>query len=800
MSWKVFFISFFITSISYSQTLTLTDKTNNQPLEMATIISFKPSVYTTTNIKGQANISDFKKADKIEISMLGYATDYVSYKDLEVLNFVYSLTPTALSMDEIIVSATRWNQHADDIPSKIISVQIQDIQFQNPQTSADLLGNTGKVFIQKSQQGGGSPMIRGFATNRLLYSVDGVRMNTAIFRSGNIQNVISLDPFAIEKAEVFFGPGSVIYGSDAIGGVMSFQTHTPQLSMNHETITSGHLVYRHATANQEHSAHFDLNAGGKKWAMVSSLSFNLFDDLKMGSHGPEDYLRPYYVIRENGMDVIVENPDPQVQVPSGYNQSNFMQKFRFKPSEKWDFNYAYHYSTTSEYSRYDYHLRKKNGNPRYGEWNYGPQKWMMNQLSINLTSHEKLFDQMSLKLAQQFFEESRISRNLNSSKREIRTEKVNAWSGNLDFQKAFGEKNQLYYGLEYVFDDVESTGVNENISTGISEVGPSRYPLSSWSSMAAYLTDQFKVSDQFNVQAGLRYNIYKIDATFDTTFYPFPFTETHSNDGALTGSIGFVYKPIEKFELSLNASTAFRSPNIDDMGKVFDSEPGSVVVPNPDLKAEYAYSLDLGIAKMFGNSIKADISGYYTYLDNAMVRRAFTLNGESQIIYDGELSDVLALQNAAKATVYGLQAGLEVKLNNGFGFESQFNYQKGEEELDNGDTSPSRHAAPWFANASLNYHKNKLDLQLNANYTGEKTFDQLPEEEKAKDYMYALDAEGNPYAPSWYTLNLKGSYAFGNYLTLTAGIENITDQLYRPYSSGISGAGRNFVISLKTEI
>ena len=133
-------------------------------------------------------------------------------------------------------------------------------------------------------------------------------------------------------------------------------------------------------------------------------------------------------------------------------------------------------------------------------------------------------------------------------------------------------------------------------------------------------------------------------------------------------------------------------------------------------------------------------------------------------------------------------------------YKQDWKYQKGEEELDNGDTSPSRHAAPWFANASLNYHKNKLDLQLNANYTGEKTFDQLPEEEKAKDYMYALDAEGNPYAPSWYTLNLKGSYAFGNYLTLTAGIENITDQLYRPYSSGISGAGRNFVISLKTEI
>ncbi|MCC7520518.1 MAG: TonB-dependent receptor [Flavobacteriaceae bacterium] len=799
MSYKSLFIALFFSTITFSQTLTLTDKSTGEPLELATIISYKPNIYTTTNIKGQASISEFKKSEKIEIGMLGYTTTSISYKELEALQFNYSLSPIALSMDEIIISASKWSQHSDDIPSKIISVTTEDIEFQNPQTSADLLGSTGKVFIQKSQQGGGSPMIRGFATNRLLYSVDGIRMNTAIFRSGNIQNVISIDPFALEKTEVLFGPGSVIYGSDAIGGVMSFQTHTPQLSMTHETIVSGNLIYRHATANHEHSAHFDLNTGGNKWAAVTSLSFNLFDDLKMGSNGPDDYLRPFYVIRENGADVIVINKDPELQVPSGYNQSNFMQKIRFKPNKKWDFNYAYHYSTTSEYSRYDYHLRKRNGNPRYGEWSYGPQKWMMNQVSINLTSYEKWFDQLSLKLAQQFFEESRISRNLNSSKREIRTEKVNAWSGNLDFQKAFGEKNQLIYGLEYVFDDVNSAGDNVNISTNEIENGPSRYPMSNWNSIAAYISNQHKFSENFNFQSGLRYNIYKINAQFDTTFYPFPFTELHSSDGALTGSIGFVYKPIQKFEMSFNASTAFRSPNIDDMGKVFDSEPGSVVVPNPDLKAEYAYSLDLGLAKMFGNHVKADISGYYTYLDQAMVRRAFTLNGESQIMYDGELSDVLALQNAAKATVYGIQAGLEVKLNNGFGIESQVNYQKGDEELDNGETSPSRHAAPFFTNASLNYQKNKFNFQLNTVYTGEKSFNQLPVEEKAKDYMYALDADGNPYSPSWYTLNFKGSYEFSKYLTLTLGIENITDQRYRPYSSGISGAGRSFIFSLKSK-
>jgi hemoglobin/transferrin/lactoferrin receptor protein len=94
----------------------------------------------------------------------------------------------------------------------------------NPQTSADLLANSGHVFVQKSQLGGGSPMIRGFSTNRVLITVDGIRLNNAIFRGGNVHNVISINPFNIEKTEIILGSGSVIYGSDAIGGVMNFYT------------------------------------------------------------------------------------------------------------------------------------------------------------------------------------------------------------------------------------------------------------------------------------------------------------------------------------------------------------------------------------------------------------------------------------------------------------------------------------------------------------------------------------------------------------------------------------------------
>lgn len=780
-----------------SQIITIIDKESGQTLEMATLVSENLLNYLTTNAKGQADISVFKEAEKIEIRMLGYKTVVKSYEDLLNLNYVLSLTRSVVSLNNIVISATRWNQISDNIPARIIHISNQEVALQNPQTAADLLGASGEVFIQKSQQGGGSPMIRGFSTNRLLYTIDGVRMNTAIFRSGNLQNVISLDPFAIENTEVFFGPGSVIYGSDAIGGVMSFQTLTPQFSLDEKQLISGKTIVRFSSANKEKTGHVNFNIGWKKWASVSSFSYNDFGDLRMGSNGPNEYLRPFYVERQNGADVIITNDDPKIQRPSAYSQYNIMQKLRFNPSDKLDFQYGFHYSQTSSYSRYDRHIRYKNGMPRYGEWNYGPQIWMMNNLNITHSGHTNFYDQMTFRLAHQFFEESRISRDISKPNREIRSEKVNAFSANIDFSKAIGARHTLLYGVEAVLDDVNSAGINEDIEKETSEVGPARYPQSTWSSVAVYMTDEFEVNDQLQIQVGMRFNHYSLDATFDTSFYPFPYSNATMKNGAITGSFGFVWKPTSKWAITAAIASGFRSPNVDDMGKVFDSEPGSVIVPNPELEAEYAYNAEVGIARRFGEWVKFDITGYYTLLANALVRRDFTLNGLDSILYDGEKSKVQAIQNAAVAHVYGIQTGITVKLPAGFGFSSQLNYQKGEEELDDGTTSPSRHAPPAFGVSRITYSVNKLNMQLYAIYSVKKSFEQMPEEEIGKDYLYATDDDGNPYSPAWYTLNLKAIYQLTGSLSLNAGIENLTDQRYRPYSSGICGAGRNLVLSIK---
>ena len=261
--------------------------------------------------------------------------------------------------------------------------------------------------------------------------------------------------------------------------------------------------------------------------------------------------------------------------------------------------------------------------------------------------------------------------------------------------------------------------------------------------------------------------------------------------------MGISWFPSQSFQLTLNGSTGFRAPNIDDIGKIFDSEPGSVVVPNPQLEPEYAYNVEVGIKKNFKDKAVLRGAAFYTYLVDALVRRDFTFNGEQEILYNGELSNVQAIQNAAKAYVYGFELGAEVFLTNELQFTTNLTITKGIEEDDSGEDSAARHAAPTFGDVHLIWTLPRLKTDLFLNYNGEISYEDLALTERSKDYIYELDANGNPFAPSWYTLNLRSQYKLSEKLTTSLALENITDQRYRSYSSGIVAPGINLILGLR---
>lgn len=784
-----------------AQTIKIVEKESNLPIPGVAVYNETKSIIVTSDIDGIVNLDPFSSTESIYFQHLFHLKKVLTKSDIQENNLIVTMVAKIEGLDEVVVSASKFEQNKRDIPQKIMNVSAKEIAFSNPQTSADLLESTGNIYIQKSQLGGGSPMIRGFSTNRLLITVDGVRMNNAIFRSGNIQNVISIDPFTIQNTEVTLGAGSVVYGSDAIGGVMSFYTQKPHLSYSDSLFFKANALVRYASASQEKTGHIDLNFGLKKWAFLTSVSYTDFDDLRMGSNGPDDYIRPEYVEVIDGIDTVVPNPNPLIQVPTGYDQINFMQKARYESSDNLSFDFGLYYTTTSDYSRYDRLIRYRGDQLRSAEWNYGPQKWFMGNLQLTkLSSNSNLYDKIQATIAYQNFMESRMDRDFGKITRNIREEAVDAISANLDLEKQLGSKTELFYGAEYVYNKVKSTGYEEDVSTGVSVPTVSRYPNGSdWQSIAAYTSLKYKPNPKFILQTGVRYNQVLVNADFteNNQYLNLPFETTKINSSAFTGTAGISWLPSEIMEWKLNLSSAFRAPNIDDVGKVFDSEPGSVVVPNNDLEPEYAYGGELGLKLNFDNILIVDVATYYTYLENTLVRRNFTLNGESEILYDGELSNVQAIQNAAKSKIYGFEAGIQINFCKQFKLTSQYNVIGGEEEDDNGDINLLRHAAPNFGNTHFVWQNSKFRIDVYAEYNNELSFYQLAPSETEKDYIYALDTNGNPYAPSWYTLNLRTQYKITDATTIVASLENITDQRYKPYSSGIAAAGRNLIVSLK---
>ncbi|WP_149304280.1 TonB-dependent receptor plug domain-containing protein [Pareuzebyella sediminis] len=794
----VFFALLVCLSLS-AQEIIILDVETKEPISNVAVYNVDKSKTVISDFDGRCNLSIFSRNDRITFKHLGYQIRKSTPAQIMRRGGHLYMALSAEQLEEVVMSVSKWEQQKKDVPQKIAMISARQIAFTNPRTSADLLESSGKVFVQKSQLGGGSPMIRGFATNRLLLSVDGVRMNNAIFRGGNLQNVISIDPYTIKNTEIIFGPGSVIYGSDAIGGVMNFYTKKAAFSNSDSLSVSGETSYRFSSANMENTVHFDLNLGLNKWAFLTSVSYNDFGDLIMGKYGSDSYLRNTYVVRENGQDILVPNEQPRKQKPTGYDQINLMQKISFRPNNTVKYDLGMHYSETSDYSRYDRLIRpnKEGTGLRSAEWYYGPQKWFMGNLQFNKRGKGIFYDGLKITTAFQHFEESRNDRVFNEPDRFKTEEKVNALSLNIDFENKKIGNLRLYYGGEYVWNNISSKGSRRNVETNMISTYASRYPDgSTWQTLAGYISGEYQAKPSFTILSGLRYSHVWIDAVFDHSFYDFPFSNADLNNGALTGSLGFSWFPKPHLQVTLNGSTGFRAPNIDDVGKVFDSEPGSVVVPNPDLEPEYAYNIELSLQKNFSDRIVLKGATFYTYLVDALVRRSFLFNGASQIDYQGQLSDVQAIQNAAKAYVYGFEFGLEAFLTDNLSIISNLTLTEGIEEEEDGSDSPGRHVAPTFGDFHVIWKTQWLKTDLYLNYNGKIPYADLAASERSKAYIYVLDSNGRPFSPSWHTLNFRSQYSISNMLKASLSVENITNRRYRGYSSGIVDPGTNLILGL----
>ncbi|MCF8325456.1 MAG: TonB-dependent receptor [Leadbetterella sp.] len=703
---------------------------------------------------------------------------------------IFGQVDTLQKLEEVVISANKFELKKKETPNQIELISAKQIAFQNSPNTANLLEQTGNVFVQKSQAGGGSPVLRGFEASRVLMVMDGVRMNNAIYRAGHLQNVLRIDQSMLERAEVIFGPSSVIYGSDALGGVVHFRTKNPEFD-----VKNVRSYLRYSTAIGEKTGHVDFNIGKKRLAFLTSLTFSDFGDVVQGTNRLDAYpdfgKRPFYVERQGNADVSVKNENVNNQVGTGYRQYDFLEKISFQQTENIKHALNFQFSNSSDVPRYDRLTELRNGLPRFAEWYYGPEKRLMVAYHLEL-KNTLIYDRASISLAFQDIEESRISRNFNNINRKSQLEKVNLFSLNADFQKVIKEQT-LTYGLEVVGNDVRSKAHFTNITTNEERKADTRYPdgkniMNTW---AIYVADQLKVANNLILHGGLRYAFSDLSAEFiEKSFFPFPFSQIQQKNSSLTGNLGLVYIPFAKTKLGLMGSSGFRSPNIDDLAKVFDSVAGSLIVPNPNIKPEYSYNGEVSVNQQIVNKIKIESVYYVTSMRNAIVIDAFTLNGERTVMYNGQNSKVLAAQNKAKAFIQGWNLNLKADLSKEFSLSSALNYTKG--SINDAANTPLDHIPPLFGRSAIRYQKKTIQVEVFSIYNGwKKLADYSP---SGEDNLIYATQDG---MPSWWTLNLRSDYQMNKNFSLQFACENILDKNYRNFASGISSPGRNFMFTVR---
>ncbi|MFY0643759.1 MAG: TonB-dependent receptor [Bacteroidia bacterium] len=792
----LFIIGLLCTLLAESQTVKVVDQ-DLFPINEVQIASNGNLLgYTDSNGDVWLPLDSLKEQSLVFIHQ-SYHPKIMSHFQLTQNEYIVVLYLKTGTISPIRVSSGRVKRLRTDLASTTERLKSKDIVFFQPQSAADLIGAGEKVYIQKSQMGGGSPMIRGFATNRILLVVDDVRMNTAIFRSGNVHNSLSIDPFNIEETEVLFGPSSQFYGSDAIGGVLNFKTRSIELSSTDTHLFVGNASTRLSTVNREKTIHVDFMASSKSFGSYTGVSIYQFGNLQMGSNGPDFYLRPDIAITENSKDSIALNPDPETQYFTRYSQVNLIQKFYWKIEDELRLDLSSQFSNIPSNPRYDRLIvRGENDSLTYARWEYGPQIWLMNRAQLLNNNKTKAYNQFKLTMAHQLFKESRIDRKLLSEWTNTREETVNAFSVNADFSKIFKNKIKLNYGFEYLLNVVNSEGERENVNDGGMDylrAIPSRYPNDSkWQSSGIYLNFFKKINRWYIIESGVRYNWFTINGELDTSFYPFPFTSINSNSNALTASMAQLFF-IGSNKIGLITSTAYRAPNIDDVAKIFDSSPGIVIIPNPSLKPEYAYNAEITYESPINRELRLQVSIYYTYLNNAIGRTVSNFNGNDSIIYDGVLSQVQQLNNLNYASVYGSQASLQWQIDSSWKLKTSYNIMNSSSSTG----EPIRHISPNFGATHLIFSKNAITVDAYVNYQSKFTSDRFSNSELSDAYLYLKDEQGQPYTPSFAVFNIKAQYEINKRWILNLGLENILDKRYRVYASGITAPGRNLSLAAK---
>ncbi len=728
------------------------------------------------------------------------------------------------SFDEILISADRYGSMRKQSVHEIELISAKKLGELQGANLGDALQLTGKVFVQKSQMGGGSPVLRGFEASRVLMVIDGVRMNNATFRAGHLQDIVSIDAFALERLEVNFGSGSTLFGSDAMGGVLYMKTRDPKLLNELTTSLDGirgvgkplvltpRLIgaanLRFQSASNSITGNASLEYQGHKNALLFNLTHSRFGDLRMGKNsfakGEDSFgLQPFKMgsnySGSGRIDSIIPNEDPYVQPNSGYEQTDLMLKYRFQDKGLHTVNLQGSFaSNIPRYDRLQYWAPNSDPNYlplEYGTWSYAPQ----NRMYFAYTYEAQDPAQQRFRLAHQIFEVGRLSRAWNKPNERLQSDRINMSSFNYDRKDFFGNW-ELYSGFEYVYNHVNSTGTQRNVLTNEETTSKSRYADSFASTQSVAAFAQLKRSwGNTTLIGGLRLTYYQLTAAFKAQNpWDLPFENTSFSHFAPSYHVGIVQKINEQFLVKASLNQSFRNPNIDDMTKVFESQRGlKVLFPSQNLKPEVAHTFDLNFNYKFRENVYIEAGAYYSVVNDLMSDVFGEIAGNDSISWDGIMTPIYQIQNVGQGHIQGFFANLQWRFARQWTFKGGITETQGRVRYGNGNWLPMDHIPPFYGQLSIKWQKSGYWAEAQYLFNGAKPLSEYsPSGEDNLKYTPGFSTGNSMGNPSWGIVNLRGGAQFKERWKIQISAENLFDLRYRVFASGISAAGRNLSTTL----
>lgn len=641
--------------------------------------------------------------------------------------------------DRVVVTASRQEQSASQTPAAISVISAEDIKNRNPARMVDLFKEIPSVDVQGEGPFRGLPVIRGLGSNRVLILVDGERLNNA--RESTLFAGIQIglvDTSEIERVEVLRGPASVLYGSDAMGGVINIITKKPDLGAEEFKI-HGNVNYTYGSAADSSTAQADVRGSGDGWGFNFSAGYQTSDDYKAPKAAADS---PYYseYVKADGT---VPN--------SGMDQSSVQGGFRILTGDTGVFKTNLEVVRTSdigfpgfdpETSGVDINFPRFDRDKLSAGWDSGPLGGLANLSFNGYFQHVVKESVMNIDPSPYFYIHS-------FTKSDVKT-----YGFNTQAIKDLG-KNHLTMGLDFYQDNLQDEAINDysyrpgNNFTSV--------PKSHQTGLGIYLQDEYTPTDRWRLLGGLRYDTFKFKSEDDPLYQGDPFDVTDSD---VSGNIGAMYAVSPNVELTGLIGRGFRSPNIQERaynGSV--SEPGFWVVQNPDLTSERSLNYEVGF-KLTYDRYYGGVNVFYNDVRDLIT---FVELGEDP----NTGLNLIQYDNIEDATIKGIEIELETLFAKSWTMITNFSYTEGD---DDNTGEPLGFIPPYKFVLGFRYQAPKWWWETTGRFVGEQTRVPSPEN--------IADPEDDVPIGDFITVDMRAGYKFDSGLNLRATLGNIFNELY----------------------